>query len=145
MIGILIGCQHYEISYPFDISEKAMSINSDFEFPVRIHDKLEIKLDEINIKCLNLKLLNLKDEIYSEDNKILKVGCKCFTCSNNYTKAYIHHLLKCNEINATILLIMYNSFKKRHNLYFVQELIKSFEEHLNKSLYFYNFLTTQCE
>ena len=106
MIGILIGCQHFEISFPFDISEKALSINSEYQFPNNTEDNLDNKLDEINIKCLNLKFLNLNEPAFGEDNSILKAGCNCFTCTNNYTRAYIHHLLKCNEINATILLIM---------------------------------------
>jgi len=33
-------------------------------------------------------------------------GCTCFTCKNHY-RAYIHHLLKCHEMTAWVLLQMY--------------------------------------
>jgi len=32
-------------------------------------------------------------------------GCECFTCKNHY-RAYIHHLLKCHEMTAWVLLQM---------------------------------------
>lgn len=36
-------------------------------------------------------------------------GCTCYTCKN-YTKAYIHHLIKAKEINASILISIHNEF-----------------------------------
>ena len=34
-------------------------------------------------------------------------GCQCFTCKNHH-RAYIHHLLKCHEMTAWVLLQMYS-------------------------------------
>jgi len=59
-----------------------------------------------NFKDFQINNINLNQEIFETDNTVILKNCKCFTCSNNYTKAYIHHLFKCNELNGTILLIM---------------------------------------
>jgi len=106
LIGMMIGCKNYEISFPFDVSEKALSIQSDYDFKIPVDENWEKKFEEISFKSVDLKYNNLKEKSYSNDNTILKEGCRCFTCTNSYTRAYIHHLLVCNEINATILLIM---------------------------------------
>lgn len=34
-------------------------------------------------------------------------GCQCFTCKNHH-RAYIHHLLKCHEMTAWVLLQMFS-------------------------------------
>jgi queuine tRNA-ribosyltransferase subunit QTRTD1 len=50
-------------------------------------------------------------DMFSEDNaavvKPLVDGCECFTCKNHH-RAYIHHLLKCHEMTAWVLLQMYS-------------------------------------
>lgn len=35
-------------------------------------------------------------------------GCECFACQNHH-RMYIHHLLKCHEMNGWVLLQMYSS------------------------------------
>ena len=42
----------------------------------------------------------------AEDMNALVVGCECFTCTHHH-RAYIHHLLKCHEMTAWVLLQMY--------------------------------------
>ena len=54
----------------------------------------------------DLKIMDLNELKYETNNEILKENCECFTCTKGYSKAYIHHLIKCNEINGKILLIM---------------------------------------
>lgn len=41
--------------------------------------------------------INLKKNIYKEDFSKLDDTCDCYTC-RNYTKSYLRHLVKCNEI-----------------------------------------------
>ena len=53
----------------------------------------------------DLKMNDLNDLKYETNNEILKENCQCFTCTKGYSKAYIHHLIKCNEINGKILLM----------------------------------------
>jgi queuine tRNA-ribosyltransferase len=53
---------------------------------------------------------------FSEDFSPLEEGCSCFTCKN-YSRAYIHHLMKVYETLGMRLITI-------HNLYFLQQLMK---------------------
>ena len=58
---------------------------------------------------------NLKAARYREDFAPLLEDCACYTCQN-YTRAYIHHLLRSKEIlGATLMSI--------HNEYFIIKLV----------------------
>lgn len=41
--------------------------------------------------------LNIKAASYAEDFRVIEEGCDCYACRNGFTRAYIHHLLKCEE------------------------------------------------
>lgn len=49
--------------------------------------------------------LDLADESYKTDFSPLRRGCVCLTCTK-HTRAYVHHLVKTNELLASILLMM---------------------------------------
>lgn len=49
----------------------------------------------------------LKDERNFELMEPLLDGCTCYAC-NNFTKSYIHHLVKVNEMLAPVLLMIHN-------------------------------------
>tara|TARA_B100001029_G_C14903323_1_gene362182 strand:- start:94 stop:789 length:696 start_codon:yes stop_codon:yes gene_type:complete len=51
--------------------------------------------------------INLKNSKYSEDKSPLDVNMNCFA-SKNFSKAYIHHLTKNNEILASMILSLHN-------------------------------------
>tara|TARA_B100000029_G_scaffold515709_1_gene624114 strand:- start:3863 stop:5056 length:1194 start_codon:yes stop_codon:yes gene_type:complete len=51
--------------------------------------------------------INIKNSIYKSDKNQLEKDCKCTTCIN-YTKSYIHHLFKSNEILGLQLLSLHN-------------------------------------
>jgi len=53
---------------------------------------------------------------YSRDFTPLDEECDCYTCKN-YTKAYLRHLINCNEILGIHLLSI-------HNLYFLTKLME---------------------
>ncbi len=58
----------------------------------------------------------------------IEPGCKCYTCQN-YTTAYLHHLIKAQEmLSATLLSI--------HNLYFVTHLVDEIRNAINNDTYF---------
>lgn len=61
----------------------------------------------------SLKILNKE---YAEDNRPIDKHCECFVCEN-YSRAYVRHLLKMDEGNG-LRLASY------HNLYFLQELLR---------------------
>lgn len=51
--------------------------------------------------------INIRNARHREDPRPLEAGCDCPLCSH-YSRAYIHHLQKCNEILAVMLLTWHN-------------------------------------
>lgn len=41
--------------------------------------------------------LNIKGAKYAEDFNVIEDGCDCPACRGGFTRAYIHHLVKCEE------------------------------------------------
>lgn len=62
----------------------------------------------------------VKNKTYERDFTPLDENCSCYTCQN-YTKAYIRHLLKANETFGQRLV-------SYHNLYFLIDLMKQVQE-----------------
>ena len=52
-------------------------------------------------------VLNIKNQKYERDFMPVEEGCDCPLC-RNYSRAYIHHLQKCNEVLAVMLLTWHN-------------------------------------
>jgi queuine tRNA-ribosyltransferase/7-cyano-7-deazaguanine tRNA-ribosyltransferase len=69
----------------------------------------------------------LKSAKYKTDKKPLDPNCKCKICKN-YSRAYIYHLLKTEE------LIGYN-FLSYHNVYFFIELMKEIRNSIDNGTY----------
>lgn len=59
--------------------------------------------------------INIKNAKFARDWNPIDNNCKCYTCQN-YSKAYLHHLLKVGELNGATLSTI-------HNEYFVVNLI----------------------
>ncbi len=53
------------------------------------------------------KHLNLNNAIFKRDFSPISQSCDCYTC-RNFSRAYIHHLLKANEILAGSLISIHN-------------------------------------
>ena len=71
-----------------------------------------------------IKLPSIK---YRTDKKPLDPNCKCKIC-NNYSRAYIHHLLKTEELLG-FNLISY------HNVYFMIQLMKEIRDAIDTGVY----------
>ncbi len=41
--------------------------------------------------------LNIKAARYAEDFAPIEAGCDCYACTRGFTRAYVHHLVKCEE------------------------------------------------
>lgn len=52
--------------------------------------------------------INLTRSNFKEDNNVLDPNCRCFSCSQGYSRAYIHHLVKEKEILGIRLLSLHN-------------------------------------
>jgi queuine tRNA-ribosyltransferase len=59
--------------------------------------------------------LNLRNARHAEDPAPLDPGCACLAC-RRHGRAYIHHLLKCDEMLGPILLTT-------HNIHYYQALM----------------------
>lgn len=65
----------------------------------------------------------LKNAKYKEDFSNLDPECDCYCCKN-HTKAYLHHLVKCNEILGARLLSL-------HNIRFTLRMMEQMREAIN--------------
>ena len=64
--------------------------------------------------------INIKNAKYTHDFSPLMEDCDC-ECCRNYTKAYLHHLFKTDEITAKVLASI-------HNEHFVVEVVDKIRE-----------------
>ncbi|HKK95525.1 MAG TPA: tRNA guanosine(34) transglycosylase Tgt [Anaerovoracaceae bacterium] len=61
--------------------------------------------------------VNIKNAKYERDFSPLDENCNCYTC-RNYSKAYLRHLFKADEMLSAMLL-------SNHNLYFLINMMKN--------------------
>ena len=66
--------------------------------------------------------LNLKNAPFAEDPSPIEEGCECYACQN-FTRAYLRHLVKAEEILGLRLLSI-------HNLHFYLGLARQAREHI---------------
>jgi queuine tRNA-ribosyltransferase len=65
-----------------------------------------------------VRIRNQKNE---KDLRPIEPGCACHTCANGFTRAYLRHLDRCNEILASMLATI-------HNLHYYQQLMREIRE-----------------
>ena len=65
---------------------------------------LDLKFNGNDRRCVGL---DMNDFLFETDFTPIDATCPCYTCKT-YTRAYIHHLLKCKEMLAGVLLITHN-------------------------------------
>ena len=69
--------------------------------------------------------INLKNAKYKEDFTPIETNCDCYTCKN-YTKAYVKHLINCEEaLGGTLLSI--------HNIRFLIKLTEEIRESIKEN------------
>ena len=67
-------------------------------------------------------LVKLRNSKYKDDLWPIDSNCSCYTC-RNFSRAYLHHLVKLNEINASILISL-------HNIAFLHSKVESIKKHI---------------
>ena len=60
--------------------------------------------------------VRIRNSQYERDLRPIEEGCGCYACSNGYTRSYLRHLDRCNEMLAPILGTL-------HNLWYYQSLM----------------------
>jgi queuine tRNA-ribosyltransferase len=75
--------------------------------PTRIarHGSVIVKRREL--PDINKRHMNLNNARYERDHSAISSSCTCYTCKN-FTRAYIHHLLKAKEILSGTLISIHN-------------------------------------
>ena len=68
--------------------------------------------------------VNIRDKQYEEDFTPLDSNCDCYCCKN-YTKAYLRHLYKCEEMFGKRLLSIHNI---RFLIHLMEEIRKAIQE-----------------
>jgi queuine tRNA-ribosyltransferase len=71
--------------------------------------------------------MNLLNEKYAKDPRPFDENCNCPAC-RHYSKAYIRHLFKAQEMLGMRLAVL-------HNLYFYNELMEKIREALDEGRY----------
>lgn len=69
-------------------------------------------------------VLKLRNAKFREDTGPIDPECQCYTC-RNYSRSYLHHLDKCNEMLGAQLNTI-------HNLHYYQDLMKDIREALSE-------------
>ena len=67
-------------------------------------------------------VVRIRNAVHKTDTGPLDAACGCYTC-RNYSRAYLHHLDRCNEILAARL-------HTTHNLYYYLELMRRIRAHI---------------
>ena len=65
--------------------------------------------------------LVMKNAAYTRDFSVIEDGCECYACRNGFTRSYIRHLVRAEEIFGLRLLSL-------HNLYFLQKFMREIRE-----------------
>ena len=64
--------------------------------------------------------INIKNAKYTRDFTPLESDCEC-ECCKNYTRAYLHHLFKTDEITAKVLASIHNEYFIVHTVDCIRE------------------------
>ncbi|MBS0431811.1 MAG: tRNA guanosine(34) transglycosylase Tgt [Proteobacteria bacterium] len=52
--------------------------------------------------------LRIRNAQYAQDTRPIEEGCGCYACANGFSRAYLRHLDRCNEILGAQLATMHN-------------------------------------
>ncbi len=79
--------------------------------------------------------INIKNAKYTHDFTPLEPDCDC-ECCKNYTRAYLHHLFKTDEITAKVLASIHNEYFIVHTVDNIRESLKdgTFQQYKNQFL-----------
>ncbi len=78
---------------------------------VYVH-KQQVKSKKLKVKSIEgeFKLINLLNSKYRADPKVIEEGCQCPACKGGFSRAYISHLIRNNEILGLRLTTLHNLY-----------------------------------
>uniref|UniRef100_A0A7S4L0K6 Queuine tRNA-ribosyltransferase accessory subunit 2 n=1 Tax=Guillardia theta TaxID=55529 RepID=A0A7S4L0K6_GUITH len=103
--SVKMGMDVLESAYPWFLSSQGLAISFpvSYEGIMKYADEEEMEAES---SLMNGKI-NLWDTDYCKNTDPITKGCSCFACAK-YSRAYIHHLLKTNEMLAEVFLSCHN-------------------------------------
>jgi queuine tRNA-ribosyltransferase len=72
--------------------------------------------------------VRIRNAQYERDTRPIEEGCGCPACSGGYTRAYLRHLDRCNEMLAPILGTL-------HNLWYYQRVMAGMREAIERGTF----------
>lgn len=72
------------------------------------------------------RAINIRNAQYAIDETPLDSYCKCYTCTH-HTKAYLHHLVRSNEILGAMLM-------SQHNIHYYNDLMSAIRNDIEKQI-----------
>ena len=99
---ILIQC-----SYPFKLAEAKFAMDLVIPSVETSTSLTEDQAKEMKKMLENreVKYIDFNDKANEGVQAPIQANCDCFTCKN-HTKAYVNHLVLCDEVNWCMLLTM---------------------------------------
>ena len=79
-------------------------------------------------KVLQVLINVIRNAKYALDTRVIEEGCDCYACANGFSRAYLRHLDRCNEILGSRLNTL-------HNLHFYQDLMRSIRSALEQGTF----------
>ena len=99
--GVLRGVDMFDCVFPTRVARNGMAM--------------------VNPKISARGRLVMKNSQFTEDFAPLESDCDCYACKNNFTRAYIRHLIRADEIFGLRLLTL-------HNLRYLQRFMADMRE-----------------
>ncbi|XP_055896182.1 queuine tRNA-ribosyltransferase accessory subunit 2-like isoform X1 [Biomphalaria glabrata] len=134
-----LGVDVFSSAYPHILTEKGLALVSDYSLPPLSQPaKLELQTANAKNEETNGLYIDLHNSRYSEDFGSILPGCSCYACTN-FTRAYIHHLLKTKELLAFVLLTIHNfhqyfEFFQHLRLSLKSDRLNELEDYLSQQL-----------
>ena len=85
---------------------------------------LPTRLGRTGLAFTTSGIINIRNSKFKKDENALDKNLNC-PASTNYSKAYIHHLFKCNEILGLMILSWHNIFYYQNFMLRIRESIKN--------------------
>jgi len=104
-----------EVDDIFDVIERGMD-TFDCVIPTRFGRYGIVFISPPEGRLENKFRIDLNKTIFSKDQKPIDKNCSCYVCQN-FTKAYVHHLFRTQELLAYRLA-------SYHNMFFINNLVK---------------------
>ena len=117
-IGVAAGASTPESAIEEVISKMSDKITDNNEMSM-FDCVLPTRLARNGAALTSIGQLNIKNAKFERDFSQLDPNCECYTCQN-YSRAYLRHLYKSDEILSSMLL-------SNHNLYFLVHTMKNIQ------------------